>query len=54
MTEFEYIINISRRLRGDRGEGQRLSTWRITKKETVQELLDILNSKIPGGRPVEL
>lgn len=54
MTEFEYLVNISRRLKGTRGEGQKMSTWRISKKETVQELLDLLNSKTPGGRPVEL
>ena len=54
MINFEYIVRISRRLKGDRGEGQRVAVWFIRQEATAKELVAFLNSKTPGGRPIEL
>ena len=49
MSDFEYILTVKRRLKGTRYEGQAVYTWFLQSEATINEVVDLLNKKIPGA-----
>lgn len=49
MSDFEYILTVKRRLKGTRHAGQAVYTWFLQSEATINEVVELLNKKIPGA-----
>ena len=49
MIKFEYVLTLRRRIKGTQHRGQGVCLWLIQNETTIEELVSLLNKKIPGA-----